>query len=107
MLSLLLITALAVQNPPASKPTQDMTASLPSSAAVSATESRTSSIRVRNGKPLRSRKSYPVTAKPESMSSMASSWTNGGTSETLSHISGWDFYLPRLAPYVASLEMRP
>jgi hypothetical protein len=26
----------------------------------------------------------------KSMSSMASAWTNGGTSETLSHISGWD-----------------
>ena len=23
------------------------------------------------------------------------------------HTIGWDFYLPRLAPYVASLEMRP
>lgn len=25
----------------------------------------------------------------QTLSSMASSWTNGGTSETLSHISGW------------------
>ena len=24
-----------------------------------------------------------------------------------SHVSGWDFYLPRLAPYAASLEARP
>jgi uncharacterized protein YndB with AHSA1/START domain len=23
------------------------------------------------------------------------------------HVTGWDFYLPRLAPYVASLEVRP
>jgi uncharacterized protein YndB with AHSA1/START domain len=23
------------------------------------------------------------------------------------HLSGWDFYLPRLAPYAATLEMRP
>jgi len=23
------------------------------------------------------------------------------------HVSGWDFYLPRLAPYVARLEVRP
>lgn len=26
----------------------------------------------------------------KAMSSMSGSWTNGGTSETLSHISGWD-----------------
>jgi len=26
----------------------------------------------------------------KAMTSMASSWTNGGTSETLSHISAWD-----------------
>jgi uncharacterized protein YndB with AHSA1/START domain len=25
----------------------------------------------------------------------------------LEHATGWDFYLPRLAPYVASLEVRP
>lgn len=31
-----------------------------------------------------------ASAGSKSMSSMASSWTNGGTSETLSHISGWD-----------------
>ena len=23
------------------------------------------------------------------------------------HVTGWDFYLPRLAPYVATLEVRP
>ena len=23
------------------------------------------------------------------------------------HVSGWDFYLPRLAPYVATLDVRP
>ena len=23
------------------------------------------------------------------------------------HLTGWDFYLPRLAPYVASLQVRP
>ena len=23
------------------------------------------------------------------------------------HVTGWDFYLPRLAPYVATLELRP
>ncbi|WP_018500863.1 SRPBCC family protein [Parafrankia discariae] len=23
------------------------------------------------------------------------------------HVSGWDFYLPRLAPYVATLQLRP
>jgi hypothetical protein len=23
------------------------------------------------------------------------------------HATGWDFYLPRLAPYVATLEVRP
>jgi len=23
------------------------------------------------------------------------------------HVSGWDFYLPRLAPYAATLEVRP
>ncbi len=22
------------------------------------------------------------------------------------HVTGWDFYLPRLAPYVATLEVR-
>src|SRR6478609_8112050 len=31
-----------------------------------------------------------ASAGSKSMSSMAGSWTNGGTSETLSHISGWD-----------------
>ena len=29
-------------------------------------------------------------AGSKAMSSMSGSWTNGGTSETLSHISGWD-----------------
>jgi hypothetical protein len=31
-----------------------------------------------------------ASAGSKAMTSMASSWTNGGTSETLSHISGWD-----------------
>jgi hypothetical protein len=31
-----------------------------------------------------------ASAGSKSMSSMSGSWTNGGTSETVSHISGWD-----------------
>lgn len=31
-----------------------------------------------------------ASAGSKAMSSMSGSWTNGGTSETVSHISGWD-----------------